>query len=200
MRKDELISLVKNTVRRIDKTNSLHERVIEMALGRSLNTVIYDVFRNDMSNMDLYTKTYENVAVSASISELPVSIVQLPRVGDGVMAIRATGEDGMYFYPMTIQQSMNHSFLESTNYTSDVGFVVRNSQVQYYGISDDVTAVDMDLVRPFEEYDMDEDYYVPAGQDETVLRRTLEILGVIQPVNLINNNSDEPNRSQGNRS
>jgi hypothetical protein len=197
MTKEELISLVQNTVRRVDKTNAVHERVVEMALGRAINTMMYEVFRNDMSNIDLYTRTYENVSITDDVATLPAQIVQLPKVGDGVIAVRATGESVMGFYPMTIQQAQNSSFMETSSYMSDVGYVVKNTTVEFVNLPDTIEAVDMDLVRPFEAYAMDEEFYVPAGQDENILRRTLEIMGIVTPVNLLNNNADEPNRSQG---
>ena len=199
MTKGELVSLVKNVVKRVDKTNAVHEKVIEHVLARVLNNVIYDVLRQDLSLADIYTTTEENVAVSDGIASLSdISVVPLPRVGEGVIEVRATGEDDMMFYPMTIQQASAASFMEMADYVTDVGYTVRNNEIKFTNIPDTVTAVDIDVVRSFEDYDYDETFFIPAGQDEVVVRKVLEILGVIQPVNLLNNNSDEFSSSQGN--
>lgn len=198
MTKENFIDLIKSTARRVDPTSAFHESVIEMHLGRTINTMLYEIFRNNASNLDLYTKSYTVPIVQVGTKKtavLPVSIVQFPDVGDGVRAIRPTGQAVAWFYPMTIQQADNYVYMEYSEYVQDTGYVVKNTTVEFVDLPQAITEVEMDLVRPFEAYAYTEEFYVPAGQDEIIIRKTLEIIGVITPVNLVNSNSDgQPNR------
>lgn len=192
MKKENLIDLCRHYLGQTDKSASYHEVVVEHTLGRVVNTILYEAFRNNVSNLDLYTKRYDNVVVKRGgivYSELPAPIVQFPGVGDGVRGVLAGENAGLTFYPVTLENSSRMDYLEFREVSSDVPYVVTNTIVKYIGMPRSITKVSMELVRPFEAYAYDEEFYVPAGQDEALFRLAMQYLQGNVPPDLRNDNN-----------
>lgn len=193
MTKEKLIDLCRHYFAQVDKTSSYHPVVVEYTLGRVINTILYDAFRNNISNLDLYTKRYDGVPVTKSgnryTSELPASIVQFPGVGDGVRGVYAAQDSSLMFYPSTMENAARMSYMEFVEVSTDVAYVVANTTVEFIGIPSEVTVVSMDLVRPFEAYADEEEFYVPAGQDEPMFRMAMQYLSGVMPPDLRNDNN-----------
>ena len=202
---DEIISILG----RIDNTRRLHPKVIEAHIVGAVNSVLSMIYEANPMDVAIYTKTYANVPLNADKVYLTddytssgdaIKIVHIPRIGGGVMSIRPSDDTDIMFFPMRLQDATAFQRMHSTEYGTDVGFVVRGNEVQIIGDTT-LTSVDVDLVRSFEEYSYEEEFYMPFERKEDVINLVLQKAGVVQPVSLLNNNSDESaSRSQERRS
>ena len=202
---DEIISILG----RIDNTRRLHPKVIEAHIVGAVNSVLSMIYEANPMDVAIYTKTYENVPLNANKVYLTddytssgdaIKIVHIPRIGGGVMSIRPSDDTDIMFFPMRLQDATAFQMMHSTEYGTDVAFVVRGNEVQSIGHTT-LTTVDVDLVRSFEEYSYEEEFYMPFERKEDVINLVLQKAGVVQPVSLLNNNSDESaSRSQERRS
>lgn len=198
---DEIISILG----RIDNTRRLHPKVIEAHITGAVNSVLSMIYEANPMDVSIYTKTYENVALNDDKVYLTddytstgnaIHLIHLPRVGGGVMSVRPSDDTDVLFFPMRLQDVVAYERMHSTNYNTDIGFVVRGNELQIIGDTT-ITEVDVDLVRSFEEYDYDEEFYMPFERKEDVINLVLQKAGIVQPVSLKNNNSDESaSRSQ----
>ena len=205
MTKENYIDEIISVLGRIDNTRRLHPKVIETHITGAVNSVLSMIYEANPMDVSVYTKTYEDVDITGDKVYLtddytstgtPIKIIQLPRVGGGVMSIRPSDESDVLFFPMRIQDAVAYERMDSTNYDSDLGFVLRGNEIQIIGDTT-LTLVDVDLVRSFEEYDYDEEFYMPFERKEDVINLVLQKAGIAQPVSLKNNNSDESaSRSQ----
>lgn len=195
MKKSQLIDLCRNYVSAVDKGDTYHPVVVEYMLGRVINTILYEVFSRRVSELDLYTKTF-TYSVSETGGDYWVdlstqtSIVQFPGVGDGVRAVYPVGSVDVMFYPITIENAARNASMEYMEVDSDVPYVVKNTRVEFVAnMVAEIAEVKMDLVRPFEAYGQDEEYYVPAGQDMVMFGQVLELLMGKPPADLRNDNN-----------
>ena len=179
----------------VDRLYLADPRRVELDITAAMNTLFFQIFKKDRSNLDRYAKTYKNVAVSydSSIvtyySTLPAKVIQFPTVGDGIWNISTmTGQD-VTFAPVTISDKellYNNEF----NLLDDViGYSLSGSQVSYYNHDPLITEVRMELIVDFTEWDLNEDIPIPSGQD-------LEIINIIRqmyqlkPADRLNNQNE----------
>lgn len=143
-------------------------QVVEACIGRAFNMIFYETFRNDMSNLDLYAKTYADVSVlqdekDTYYSLLPVQTVQFPDVAEGVRRIYLKkGARVRRFIPVS-RDSWNANSL-ANRVSSLVCFSVKSDRVEYKDYPQ-CDSVYMDLVVPFELMDEDDPVYIPSGKD-----------------------------------
>lgn len=209
MTKENYIDEIISVLGRIDNTRRLHPKVIETHITGAVNSVLSMIYEANPTDVSIYTKTYEDVDITLNKIYLTsdytssgdaINIVQLPRIGGGVMSIRPSDDSDIMFFPMRIQDATAYQRMHSTEYGIDLGFVLRGNEIEIIGETT-LTAVDVDLVRSFEEYDYDEQFYIPFERKEDVINLVLQKAGIVQPVSLKNNNSDESaSRSQERRS
>ena len=209
MTKENYIDEIISVLGRIDNTRRLHPKVIETHITGAVNSVLSMIYEANPTDVSIYTKTYEDVDVTLNKIYLTsdytssgdaINMVQLPRIGGGVMSIRPSDDSDIMFFPMRIQDATAYQRMHSTEYGTDLGFVLRGNEIEIIGDTT-LTAVDVDLVRSFEEYDYDEQFYMPFERKEDVINLVLQKAGIVQPVSLKNNNSDESaSRSQERRS
>jgi hypothetical protein len=166
MKKVELIELMRA------RFPNVQPGEIEFHIGRAINQIIYEVFRNDLSNLDLYTKEYTGVAVLQNPTTdeyyclLPEQICQLPDHAEGVRRVRKMKSKSLDFVP--IQKDSESTFEGMIGVgDSTIGYSVSMDRIIWES-DPQVTEVRMDLVIPFEKYDYEDNIYIPAGQDNNV--------------------------------
>jgi hypothetical protein len=198
MTKENFIDEMIHYVGRVDKTQRVRPRVVEAAINGAVNSVMTMAYGENPFDVSFYTKTYSNVPITDDKIYLTedftsgaaaITLLPLPRVGGGVMAVRPFGDYDVLFFPMTISGIMSFSSMESSTFISDVGFVLRGAEMQFTNLPEGLSSVAVDLVRAFEAYDYDETLYL-FGRDEQIKDLVLQKLGIISPVNLKNDNSD----------
>ncbi len=169
-------------------------QMMAMYIGQAFNELLFPLFRANISNLDLFTKTYSDVNVDYDsaqdvyYSTLPVAIVQLPVAGEGVRDIRLMKEKGIKFVPMT---TVAMSILNDESITSVIGYCIRNNRIEYDSKLSTNSLLLMRIVRPFEAIDEDEQVYIPAGMNEKLIEMVLSLALGIPVDKMTNDNSDK---------
>ena len=165
--KQSLIELVSRNYPKVEL------QVIESCIGKAFNMLFYQTFRKDLSNLDLYAKTYKDVPVlkdetDTYYSPLPVQTVQLPDSAEGVRRIYLKkGIKVKMFIPVP-KDSWNVNSI-GNRVSSLVRYSVKPDRVEYK-TDPECQNVYLDLVIPFELMDDDDPVYIPSGQDELLLQ------------------------------
>ena len=200
MTKKETIDYYRDIVGRVDHTSKYHPIVVEKAISAACNSVIYEAFKNRfLQNIDLYLKGYPSIAVARDAVTkdwyitLPTTIMQLPILGDGVREITSPETHSVEFVPMTTETASMYKYLEASQVMNHIGYTVLLDRVVFTDLESrlgtTINSVNLRLVRPFEAYDDNETFYIPAGQDEKVDQLVLSKLGIIRPTGLKNDNN-----------
>ena len=200
MLKKELVSIVRNLLPREDKTSKYHYEVVSAAIGLIYAKAAHDAFMTNPRELDSYVKTFgvstalpvvEEGATGIYYTTLPAHFIPIPDKASGVRRVDAVEQAGLAFYPVDSREAdllLNGSFFTRTS--TRVGYVVKPSRVEFINWQTAVTAVRMDIVVEFMDLDDDDVVYVPSGQEDAFIKSVLEVLGVIPPVDLSDNNSD----------
>lgn len=202
MIKRELTSLVKNVLPREDKTSKYHDNVVAAAIGVVYARMLNDIFYENPKELDNYTMTYgvtspltvvEEAATGIYYTTLPVAYIPFGDKASGVRRIDAVIQAGAKFYPMDAREAdlaLNGSmFYQAAN---KVGYIVKRTRVEYFNMTTAIEAsgVRMDIVPEFTAMDEDDVVKIPHGKETDLIAGVLEILGVIPPVDLRDNNAD----------
>jgi hypothetical protein len=201
MIKEKLIFLIRSRIigdsPSVDTLRQGDPRNIELAIAAVLNTIFYDAFKNHSSNLDTYSKTYKNVAVTKDAdtniysSILPAKVVQFPRVSDGIMNINEMKGQDVMFVPLKNDDVDMMYGIESDLIDDVIKYVRKGNLVEYYNFDPTITEVRMDLVVDFTEWAMDEDIPIPSGQDMNIVNMVTQYLKQdIRPTDLLNNESE----------
>jgi hypothetical protein len=138
-------------------------------------------------------------------SNLPVSIVVFQDKSSGVRRISTVAQGAVMFLPMDAREIdlvSNGSFFDTV--TAKIGYAVNQTRVEYYNMSAAVeaTGVRMDLIIPFSKYDEDDEVKIPEVTDirtgESFMDRVLKVLGIVQPVDIRDDNTQEANPQRDN--
>lgn len=155
------------------KHPQLPARAIEQFCGRVFNKIIYQTFRLDSSNLDLYCKEYTGIGVSYDEATdtyyitLPEQIVQLPDQAEGVRRINRMKGKGREFVPIKKDSRRVFDSLGTTKIDPTIGYMVTGGRVELERNPNlGEQTLRMDLVIPFEKYDYEDEIYVPSGQDD----------------------------------
>ncbi len=182
--KQSLIELVNRNYPQVEP------QVVESCIGKAFNMLFYGAFRKDLSNLDLYAKTYKDVAVlkdeatETYYSLLPVQTVQLPDCAEGVRRVYLKqGIQQRKFVPL--QKSAWNLNLTAYKIVPWVGYCVRPDRIEYKN-DPQCKSVYLDLVIPFELMDDDDPVYIPSGQDELLLQTVSGFLQGSPPVDKTN--------------
>jgi len=196
MRKDKYIELIRTNIfggiATVDRLQTADPRMIELDIAAALNTLFFQTFKKDSSNLDRYSKPYLNVPVLYETSTqtyysiLPAKVIQYPICGDGIWNINTMLGKDVTFNPI---QMGNKEFLfesEWKDIDDVIGYSLSGSRVDYFNFDPIITAVKMDLVVDFTEWNMDEDVPIPSGQDMEVINIIRQMYN-LKPKDIINN-------------
>lgn len=165
---------------------NVEPQVVESCIGKAFNMLFYGAFRKDLSNLDLYAKTFRDVPVLKDETDtyycmLPCQTVQLPDSSEGVRRIYLKkGIRILKFVPL--QESAWDFNLSAYKIAPWVGYSVKPDRVRFRD-NPQCESVYMDLVVPFELMDDDDPVYIPSGQDELLLQTVSGFLQGSPPVN-----------------
>ena len=206
MIKQEIRSLVRNSLPKLDKSNRWHDLYIGAAIEKALAQMYNDIWEINPLNLQRYTKQYGytvplTIEVEATTliyyTSFPVSVLPFQDSASGVRRISTPIQGGLSFVPIDPRM---HDLILSGSYTdtvtSKIGYIVTPTRVEYYNISADVitSGVRMDLIVPFSVYDEDDVVLIPeianVKSNETFVDRVMKILGVVRPVDTKDDNQD----------
>lgn len=212
MIKKEILSTIINLLPKEDKTGKYHPRFIEAVIENVLIGMYKQVYERNPRLVDNYTVQYgETTAIDITLdavtgiyySTIPARIVSLPCKNSGVRRIYSfdqtdASNDATYYNAFVPMDSTEADMIFNTDIaivTSKIGYRVRqDTQVDYYNTNAFVRAagVRMDLLIPFSVYTDTDVVHIPEFSEKeggSFTQRVLQVLGVIQPKDLKDNNS-----------
>lgn len=179
------------------------EDYIAFAIGMAFNQIIYDTFRKDLSNLDLYTKTYsadisQDSTTNIYYSQFPVNgIAQLPDPAEGIRRImrgkasKIDQIDGIEFVPIKGNMHLVYDEDEIRQISNAIGYKVMNGRVEYRWMKPEVAeaGVRMDVVRTIDTYGDYEQVHIPSGKDQLILEIVLKMLSGQPYDDIVNDNN-----------
>lgn len=208
MTKGEMRSSVQGALRRLDKTAKFHDELVDRAIESSVNQFLYDIYRKDPRDLDIYTKEYgtevaltvtENESTEEYYTNIPVPYVALPEKNSGVRYVVAHNRDHTHFYPMSTRERLLARTSHVGNSTSEGGepftrnfYTVQGQKIIYFQMNSDIASqgVRAGIVVSFGGYADSEEINIPFGQDDKVFISVMQKLMQQQPVDLRDNNKD----------
>jgi hypothetical protein len=204
MIKREIISLLKNLLPKQDKTGKYHDAVVGAALNVVYSNMLNDIHSQDARELDNYVTTYRNVTIADTYtpyphSTVPVSYVSFRDKASGIRRIWGYDDSDVLirFYPMDSREvdlAQRGSMMGQAGTGARIGYVVKPTTVEYFNATSSgslrIDAVNMDVVVEFSALDEDDVVKLPHGKENMLIAGALEMLGVIPPVDLRDNNAD----------
>ena len=202
MKKKEFVDKIRLNVQQIDKTAKFHPKFVEMVISSCYNEILVQTYTKDLYDLGLFTKKYGDDGTPIAIvqntntlewySIIPEEIVPLPDLNSGVREILSLQSNSLVFAPMKSSEIKLIEGLECQEIDDVIGYTVYNGRIVYTGMTSDIASagVVLSLIIPLHAYDDDDIVYFPKGQERTLTDLVLAELGVIQPKDLVNNNSD----------
>jgi hypothetical protein len=208
MTRGEMRASVQGALRRIDKTAKFHDKLVDQAIESSMNQFLYDLYRKDPRDLDIYTREYgtevalavtENESTEEYYTAIPTPYVVLPEKNSGIRYVVSHNRDKTMVYPMSDREMLLARTSHIGNSTSDDGdpytrsfFAVRGQKIIYFHVNSDFinAGVRMGIVVPFTGYADSEEVNVPFGQDDKIFVSVMQKLMQQQPVDQKDNNKD----------
>lgn len=204
MTKAEIISFVKNSLKKIDETMQYHPVVIEKAITMAFNNGFSDVFMVNPQELDEYTKSYGDTAgtnITATLnsvtglyeSTIPQVYVPIPDKASGVRHVFTLAYGTTKFYPMTkseLDMATSTLFGELKGSGYRIGYCVRGTKVEFYGMTSTIATagVRMDLLIPFDKYSKTDEIKIPFSQDHKLIQAVIESLRAVPVPDLKDDN------------
>lgn len=187
-----------------DMVSQYHPEIIKKYLENAFHQVVYQVWLNskkfsDYSQLDAWTKTYTlqlyNPAYSGGLGSgnirLPFPPVQLPN-NMGIRQVHATDDESVLFAylentAVSIFEELEVSSIDLTptfrleqnnTLAGTESHILKLSRIPLtiYNVPPVVTYVDVKMIVPLEEIGDYEDIAMPAGQEDTLVKQTIEFL------------------------
>jgi len=207
MIKEEIRSLIRGELPKLDKTNKFHARFIDAAIEKVLGEMYTDEFKKSPHALQRYTKgfgytTAIPIAYEASTGiyyvsyPTGISIVPFPDKASGVRRISTMIQGGLTFFPMDAREvDLVRSGGNVSTVNTKIGYIVLPTRIEFYNMTTAVLndGCRMDLIIPFSNYADTDVVLIPEEVDkggQTFTDRVLKILGVIQPIDLKDDNAD----------
>jgi hypothetical protein len=208
MKVGNLISLVRDRLSGVTTPDDRkwHEETIRQYLSRAYNQLLCELSASGFRNLSLFAKLYgsdnsisviqdNNTKIYYSV--LPVDISPLPNMMSGILNISPVEGQNVGFYPMERSDIPTYTNTLFSRVSGEIGYTVGvdNSgriTVDYFNMNGDnaISHVKMYLIRPFEDYDDDEQIHIPAGQDEKMIESVVNF-AIGTPVKDLKNSGSE---------
>lgn len=195
MTKLQLIEIIK---RRLTGDGfAIHDRVIEKFITLAINTAYYQLSIKNKT-LDIHTKTYDDIPIQYDshtnqyYCTLPTQISNLPGAGAGIHSIFSTKKRNVKFVPTTHEAASVFADLEVNSFCDEIGYRYHHGVVEFSQEDRNIhkiPTVSMELIRPFEDYDDDEEVFMPTGGDEIILKTVLQMIAGIPKAKMVDDNN-----------
>ena len=197
MTRRQWIDYTKEFVGKIDPTRQFHPNMISNALSLAYENFVYDTYKYRIHELDSMGKEYD-VSISQDgtsnryYSNLPCSIIEIDKVGSGILEVSTTTGYSYSFVPMYLQEIKRISGLEVEAMTDEIGYALVGEKIYYSSMTTAIQSagVRMTVVQQFYEYALDESIPIPKSQSERFMETVLNVLNVVRPELLLNNNTN----------
>lgn len=203
MTKAFIRSTIKNLLRKIDATNKYHDTLIDHVLEEVINSVYYEIHAQTPKALGQYTKRYAAQTITAGgtagryYHTLTATLVPLPDKRGGVRSIVASADTDVYFVPVTDQELMlmEEGTIDEIVTASPivVYYIVHPTLIEFKNMTSAIAegTLTLDLLVAFTSLADTDQVPLPYGKNAEIVKMALEMLGVVPPVDLIDNNSDK---------
>lgn len=197
MTRRQWIDYTKEFVGKRDPTRQFHPNMISNALSLAYENFVYDTYKYRIHELDSLGKEYD-VSISQDgtsnryYSNLPCSIIEIDKVGSGILEVSTTTGYSYSFVPMYLQEIKRISGLEVEAMTDEIGYALVGEKIYYSSMTTAIQSagVRMTVVQQFSEYALDESIPIPKSQSERFMETVLNVLNVVRPELLLNNNTN----------
>lgn len=202
MTKAALRSLLKNTLAQVDKVSKYHDTYLDHVLETCLNSVYFQVHEQNPRALGQYTKAYSVATALYSATTgrygifIPTVVVPMPDKRGGVRAIRSTLGLDTYFAPITNMELalMEDSQADSLTVTTPtvVYYTVFSDIIDFKNMTATIAAAPffLDLLVAFTSLADTDQVPLPYGKNVEIMKMALEMIGVIPPKDLLDNNAE----------
>jgi len=202
MTKIEYIDFVRNSLQMVDKTAKFHREQVSAALNVAINTVFYEVYRDQpkmfAKSLERYTTLVSstpatNATVGRYHSTLTVDVVDLPKKTGGIIEILTSSTTTTLFIPVGTMEGEQLYGSEASLPGNVIGFSFSGARdIEYWDMTagEAAAGVVIRLIKQFKSYSSTDNVKLPYGQDARVMELVREYLGVIPPKDTLNNNAD----------
>jgi hypothetical protein len=186
----------------VDKTAKWHDTFLDHVLEEAISTLVFQAHEQNPKALGQYTKRYTAQTITAGgtasryYHTLTVSLVPLSDKRGGVRSIVSSADTDVYFAPMTDQELMlmDEAQVDSLLVTTPivVYYVVRPDIIEFKNMTTAIAAgtLTLDLLVAFTSLADSDQVPLPHGKNAEVIKMCLEMLSVVQPKDLLDNNSD----------
>lgn len=167
---------------------------VEYNIALAFNSLYYKSCLNGMIDNELHVTQYVNqIVIYDQLSDeyyipLPYAPVQLPKNGQGVRRLSAMQGRTLKFVPSNEQASDILAGLEISKVPNIIGYIVYKDQI-ILDRNPGISKVKFNMIKGFQDIDYDEEIYVPAGQDEYLVRSILEFMSNTPDDKQVNDNN-----------
>jgi len=202
MIKSKFRATLKNTLSQIDKSGRWHDTYLDHILETCIDSLVYQAFAANPKALGQYTKRYtaQTIAAGGTASRyyhtLTVKLVSLPDKRGGVRSIVASADTDVYFSPVTDQELMlmEEAQADALIVTTPivVYFSVKPDIIEFENMTSAIAAgtLTLDLLVAFTSLVDTDNVPLPYGKEADVLRMALEVLNVVPPKDLLDNNAE----------
>lgn len=211
MRKDEIRSIVRNSLPRVDKSGRWGDRYVDASCEKAIAEMYTEVWLMNPNLLAKYTRQYGyiipiavNTEAGTGIyySDLPESIIPMQDKASGVRRVSTIAQGALTFFPMDTREmdlAANGSYFNTVN--NKIGYSVNQARIEYFGMTAAIAlaGVRMDILIPFSKYAEDDEVKIPEitqvtgtnyqKKSETFIDRVMAILGVVSPVDTKDDNA-----------
>lgn len=186
MKKVQLVEILHKRIAGRDKSSSLSKPLLEKYISLAWEQIMYDTFKRNPHELDLYAKEYSDLAIVDGKVELPVQIVQLPNMA-GIRQLRL-GEYSIGI--QSIGMSAIHDELEVGSVDREYSYSLYGNIIKIYG-KQDYSTVSIFLIPTFDNYEANDDVYVPGGKSQVFVETIYSFLRDYFRDNQIENNNEQ---------
>lgn len=176
-----------------EQIGKYHPGVVKRFLSVVFNDVMYTLYRQNDPSIDLYAREYERVVDYSSTRDLkyitlPVKIIELP-LNKGIRMVSYT-QDQTTEIPIISQQA------QSSMANMDVGLM--DNDVYGFMVGDTIYLRNLDpfvsrllvnVIPAIDEYDDDDDLYLPSGQGTKIVDMVCQLMVGLQEEDVKNDNN-----------
>jgi hypothetical protein len=147
-----------------------HRQIVEKYLDLVFAQSIIPLFNKDSSNLDLYAKRYDNIAIVNGVSTIPVPTIQFTDSANGVRQVYALEHKDIRFVPEKEGQKALYDLLEVGEMDTSVGYTPTADRVYFDdNLPVTVTTVSMNVVPMPSALNDNDEFILPAGFDQQAM-------------------------------
>ena len=145
-------------------------QVVAKYLDLVFSQVVIPLFAKDASNLDMYAKRFDNIAIAGNKATIPVATIQFPDAANGVRQVYCPDHKNVQFVPEKEGQYGLLDLLEVGHMDQSVGYTPRADTVTFAdNLPSYIDTVSMNIVVMPSDLDDDDEFVLPAGFDQQAM-------------------------------